>query len=154
MTKKKDPSDKLPGGRPTEYEPSFVGKVDEYLKESQDKWTEFHKTRGLKSDSYDRVVEVKLPSREGFADFIGKSTDAFLDWEELYPEFGVALGKIEREQKKRLINEGLAGNYNPVIAKLLLSANHGLAEKSEHDHTSKGEKLDGFVVTFTQDGTS
>lgn len=125
------PKSSRPVGRPTQYDPSFVDKVDKYLAENQDEWSEFHKTRGDKSDSYEQVVKVKLPTREGFAQFIGKSTDAFLDWEREHPEFGGALRKIEMEQKQRLINEGLAGNYNPVIAKLLLSANHGMVDRTE-----------------------
>lgn len=124
-------SEKHPGGRPSEYSPSFCEKVDEYLKENQDTWTEFHKTRGEKSDSYERIVKVKLPSFEGFARFIGKSHDALTDWAKENPEFGVALSKIKAEQKERLINEGLAGNYSPVISKLILSSDHGMREKSD-----------------------
>lgn len=140
---------KHPGGRPTDYRPEFIAKVDAYLKERQDEFFEHHKTRGIKSNTYDRCVKVNLPTREGFAKFIGVSHDALSDWERKYPEFGVALAKIAAEQKQRLIEHGLSGDYNPVIAKLVLSANHGMAEKNEHDHTSKGEKLDGFVVRFS-----
>ena len=130
---------KHPGGRPTDYDPSFVKKVDEYLKKNQDVWTEFHKTRGEKSDSFERIVTVNLPTREGFASYIGVSHDALSDWEIKYKEFGVALANLDAEQKKRLMNEGLAGNYNPIIAKLLLSANHGLAEKTEQKQEHTGE---------------
>lgn len=137
-------------GRPSEYDPAFISKVDEYLKQSQDEWTEFHKTRGEKSDSYERVVKVKLPSREGFAQFIGKSVDALADWEKEHSEFGGALAKITIEQKDRLISEGLAGNYNPVIAKLLLSANHGMAEKTESKQEQSGTIT---IVTKVPDGS-
>lgn len=132
---------KHPGGRPTIYDPIFIEKVDEYLEQSQDEWDEFHKTRGINSDGYERIVKVRLPSREAFSDFIEVSLDALADWEKLYPEFGGALRKIDKEQKKRLMNEGLANNYNPTIAKLLLSANHGMREKSDQDITSKGEQI-------------
>jgi hypothetical protein len=121
----------MTAGRPTLYDPAFIQKVDEYLLLNQDIWTEFHKTRGEKSDTYERVVQVRLPSREGFASFIGVSVDALADWETQYDEFSGALRKIDEEQLSRLTNEGLSGNYNPVIAKLLLSANHGKAEKTE-----------------------
>lgn len=132
-------------GRPSEYRPAFAAKVFEYLEERQDEFYEFHKTRGEKSDSYDRRVTVQLPTREGFAKFIGKSVDALSDWEKDHPEFSGALRQLDAEQKQRLIESGLAGDYNPVIAKLLLSANHGMAEKSEQDvKHSGGVSLSGL----------
>ena len=118
-------------GRPTVYDPAFVEKVHAYLRENQDEWSEFHKTRGEKSDSYEPVVKVKLPTVEGFARFIGVHKDTLYEWKCLYPDFSDALDKIVEEQRDRLINEGLAGNYNPLIAKLVLSANHGMGEKTE-----------------------
>lgn len=138
----------MPAGRPTEYRKEFCNKVEEYLKLNQDEWSEFHKTRGEKSDSYERVVKVKLPTREGFARFIGFSVDALADWEKEYPKFSGALGKIDAEQLERLTNEGLAGNYNPVIAKLLLSSNHGKAEKTEskNEHALEPSTLDAVIA--------
>ena len=133
-------------GRPTDYEPKFCRKVDVYIGENQDIWTEFHKTRGIKSDSYDRVVEVKLPSRDGFAKYLGVVRQTLDNWSKEHEEFLDALERIDTEQKLRLQNEGLSGNYNPTISKLLLSANHGVIEKSETDVTSKGEKIQGFAV--------
>lgn len=137
-----------PAGRPTLYQTAFCAKVDEYIELTQDEWSEFHKTRGLSSDSYDRIVRVNLPSREGLAKFLGVSHDALSAWEREHDEFRVALAKLDAEQKSRLIQESLAGNYNPMIAKLVLSANHDMKEKSETDLTSKGEKITGIAVEF------
>lgn len=139
----------MPAGRPPEYDSAFIDKVDVYLQENQDVWEEFHKTRGEKSDSYERIVKVKLPSREGFAKFIGYSVDALADWEVEHEEFGGALKKIDAEQKTRLINEGLAGNYNPVISKLLLSANHGMRDKA--DVTTNDKPMTFTVVSKLPD---
>lgn len=134
--------------RPTIYEEGFIEKVDEYLKASKDVWDEFHKTRGVNSDGYERTLTVKLPSREGFAKHIDVSHDALSDWEKKFPEFGVALRKIDSEQKERLINEGLGNNYNPTISKLLLSANHGVVEKQDLGigGASDGSKLQIEIV--------
>ena len=131
-------SDMAKVGRPTGYKEEFIQKVDEYLKNNQDEYYEFHKTRGEKSDSFERHIKVNLPSREGFASYIGFSHDALSDWEKNFVEFGVALRKIDEEQKRRLISCGLSGDYNPLISKLVLAANHGMIDKEE-------KKLSGMV---------
>jgi hypothetical protein len=56
------------------------------------------------------------------------------------------LKKIKDIQRERLLYNGLSGDYNSTIAKLVLSANHGMSEKSEVDHTSKGESLRPQIV--------
>lgn len=118
-------------GRPPEYKPEYVGAVDVYLKDHQDT------PRG---DSEDKL-NVKLPTLEGFASFIGVVKPTILDWEKIYPEFSYALDQIRREQQERLLNKGLSGQYNPVIAKLILSSNHGMRERVDSDLTTKGEQI-------------
>lgn len=137
-------------GRPNEYDPKFCDEVNSYLALCEDEYDEFHATRGLKSDGYQRIIKVNLPTREGFADHIDRSTDAFLDWERAFPEFSGAMMKLDYAQKVRLINMGLSGDYNPKIAGLLLSANHGMREKTEQDITSGGKPI--TVVTKVPDG--
>lgn len=126
-----------PVGRPTLYRPEFVQKVDEYLELKQDVEDEFHKTRGQTSDSYQRVIKVNLPSVEDFAKFLGFGKTQIYDWEAKHPEFKDALDKIREEQKNRLSEKGLSGDYSPVMAKFLLSANHGMSEKTEATLTGK-----------------
>jgi hypothetical protein len=93
--------------------------VDEYLTKCKDKKI------GM------RGLEVKLPKREGFAIFLRVTRQTLDNWSKEHTEFFDALSKIDLEQKERLINSGLSGAYNPTIAKLVLSANHGMVEKSE-----------------------
>jgi hypothetical protein len=131
------------GGRPTKYTASMIKKVDEYLATCVDVEGEFHKTRGEKSDSFERTRKVNLPKVEGFASFVGVHKDTLIEWAKENDEFSVALDKIREAQHNRLIDETLSGNYNPVIAKLILSSNHGYKEKS--DVTSDGEKI-SFVI--------
>lgn len=136
-------------GRPTKYDPIFIDKVDEYLEQCQDEEDEFHRTRGEKSDSYERIIKVDLPSRDGFSQFINVHRDSLKEWSKLYPEFSAALDDIDVAQKKALINNGLAGTYNPTIAKLVLSANHGLREGT--DLTSNGQEIKiGFDSSFNK----
>lgn len=126
-----------PVGRPTSYREEFVQKVDEYLALKQDVEDEFHKTRGDKTNSYDRLVKVNLPMIEDFATFLGCNKTSIYEWEKIYPAFSNALDKIREEQKKRLIEKSLSGDYNPMIAKLILSANYGISEKTEATITGK-----------------
>lgn len=143
-TPRKKPEDLLKVGRPTKYTPSMCDKIDEYLEKCKDTIEDYHKTQGLKSDTYERLVLVDLPTIEKFADFIGVNESTIYEWKEKYPEFSKSLGKILKRQKHQLIDNALGGHYNPTIAKLILSANHNMIEKREVDVMSGGEPIKGF----------
>lgn len=133
-------------GRPTKYDPEFINKVDEYLQSEQD--IEQTKIKGSSDkgfETYKYKLKVNLPTIEGFALFLGVNKTSLYEWEKDHPDFSNALYKIRTEQQTRLINEGLAGNYNSTIAKLILSSNHGMREKTDTDITSQGEKM-GVVI--------
>ena len=83
-------------------------------------------------DIYSSKIKVNLPTVEGFAAFIDVNKTTLYEWEKIHPEFSNALESIRAEQHKRLIDNGLSGDYNPTIAKLILSSNHGMAEKTEN----------------------
>lgn len=108
----------MTAGRPTKYKESFILKADEYLSENKD---------GIEADS---GIKVQLPTIEGFAGFLKVNKDTLYEWKSKYPGFSDALGKISREQRERLINEGLSGRYNSTIAKLMLANNHGMNDKN------------------------
>ena len=79
---------KTGAGRPTDYDYEYYHKlVLEYLKECVDVVTEFHKTRGEKSDSFDRLIQVKLPSIEGLCLKLDIAKDTLYAWKEKYEEF-------------------------------------------------------------------
>lgn len=131
----KTKTDKNPkgAGRSTDYDPVFfIDKLDEYLDTRKD-------TADPKSKNGYRV---QLPTIEGFAYFLGVTrktlynwADAKIEvakdkWEIAHPEVEEALDTIKQEQLQRLIDEGLGGNYNPAITKLLLSHNHQIKEET------------------------
>ncbi len=124
-------------GRPTEYKEEFIDKVDKYLEESQDTYNDFVKQKNEEKgyEIFDRGLTVNLPTIEGFALFIGVSKKVLYTWEQKHDDFLHALDKIRTEQQKRLINSGLSKDYNPTIAKLILSSNHNMVEKTQADAT-------------------
>jgi hypothetical protein len=119
---------KHPGGRPTKYKPEYIDKVDEYLAMCEDQYYDYVKGDGPKGNTYERRVSVKLPTREGFSQFIDVSLSTVKEWYDI-PEFSSALRKIDVEQHKRLIDGALSSDYNSTIAKLILSSNHGYKER-------------------------
>lgn len=134
------------GGRPTDYREEYVQSAEEYLALCQDENKEVVKQRneGKGYEMFDHKLKVKLPTIEGFARFIGVNKTTLYEWESRHEEFSNALDKIRTEQQERLINQGLSGEYNSTIAKLILSSNHGFKEKSEQDVTSKGNQILGI----------
>jgi hypothetical protein len=116
--------------RPTEYQEAYVEMVHDYLNDCEDQY-----------DSEKKEYLVKLPTVEGFADYVGHNKTTIYEWVKIYPEFSNAIDRIKNHQLNKLINKGLSGKYNATIAKLLLSGNHNIREKSEQDITSDGKAL-------------
>lgn len=78
-----------------------------------------------------------LPTIEGLALAIGVDRSTLQDWEKQKGnEFSIILDKLRSAQAEKLIQNALTGNYNPTIAKLLLSK-HGYVEKTENDTNLK-----------------
>lgn len=138
------------GGRPEKYDPVFIDEVTVYLEEHKDEEIQLVKQAGEnKSGGYEMFenkLKVKLPTIEGFARHIGVNKTTLYEWAAKYEAFSNALDVIRTEQQERLINSGLAGDYNSTIAKLILSSNHGMSEKTETDVTTKGESLNDGVT--------
>ena len=124
-----------------------VGRPEVYS--STDMWSEWiEEWKTISVDTYEEgKLKVQLPTIESLALFLrdklkqDRKIDAnnisvatierYAKKEESKPEFCSALTFIKYEQKRRLLNDGLSGRYNSTIAKLILSANHGMHEKTE-----------------------
>lgn len=116
--------------RPIEYRPEIVDKVKQYLKECVDEIEEYHKTRGEKSDTYERIVKVKIPTIEGLAVYLGVNRSTLYEWKDTYKEFSDIIEELQAIQADRLLNNGLNGSYNSTIAKVLLTK-HGYREGTD-----------------------
>lgn len=128
-------------GRPSEYDPKICDKAYNYLNITKDKVLK-------------KGVKVKLVSIEGLAIYLSIHRDTLYDWADKFPEFSDTLDMVRIVQKERLINSGLAGEYNSTIAKLMLSHNHGMAEKTEIKDTTEeldDEKYDKIIQREAED---
>lgn len=81
-----------------------------------------------------------LHSAVGLAVHLGISKKTLYNWAENDKSFLHTLSMINTKQELELIKNGLVGNYNPTITKLMLS-NHGYSDTSKVDHTTKGKEL-------------
>ncbi len=114
-------------GRPTKYNKvKFKKNFDDYISQRQDKLDTAQNIRG----GISLTRKVNLPTLEGFSAFLKVTRRTLQLWEKQYPEVEELCDQIRFEQLQRLIDEGLGGNYNPTIVKLLLSHNHGIKEET------------------------
>jgi ribosomal protein S13 len=135
-------------GRPTKYKEEYIKKVDEYLNDPNEVgevWEEFHKTRGVKSDTFERYLKLKLPKIESFSLYIDTPLRTLYEWEKVHPMFSQALDKIRRKQHDMLVEGSLSGKYAQGTANLMLSSNHGYAEKTISENKNTDELSDETI---------
>lgn len=137
------------GGRPTKYSKKIIEKAREYLDNCNDEYDEFHKTRGLKSNTYERIINVNIPTIEDLALYLKISRETVYDWRDKYSEFSDIVKEVQITQASRLIKGGLSGTYNPAIAKVLLTK-HGYRDAVDSDLTSGGEKISGVTIQIQE----
>lgn len=121
------------GGRPSIYDSKkTVALAKEYLVSCKDTMrklkVEENELNGAVKFKY--VPKINIPMIEGLALYLGINRDTVYDWQGKYPEFSDIVKQILAEQAKRLVHGGLSGEYNPLIAKVLLTK-HGYREGSE-----------------------
>jgi hypothetical protein len=126
--------------RPTKYTKELLKRAKEYLNICKD--TEIEK------GSEDRPVysvKVKLPTKGGLAVYLKVSRETLYQWADEHKLFSDIMEELGAIQEDRLINNGLSGDYNPTISKVLLTK-HGYREGVDNDLTSKGEKLSNITT--------
>lgn len=118
------------------YRKEYAGKfLDQYLETCVD-------------DFGGTVKKVQIPTISGYARHIDVGTAVIGKWREKHLEFDIAIRKLLDIQQDKLVNEGLASNYNHNIAKLMLSSNHGMTERS--DVTSNGKELPTPIIDLSK----
>lgn len=117
----------MAGGRPIEYNQSYIAKAKEYLDSCIDEEVKVVKQSSDKYEMYDNKLKVKLPTKGGLAVYLGVARETLYDWASKYDEFSDVMEQLGAIQEERLINNGISGDYNPTIAKVLLTK-HGYRE--------------------------
>lgn len=136
-------------GRPLEYCDEILVKAREYIDSCEDERYTLIKTDGDKSQTVENKIRVRLPTIEGLCLYLKIHRDTAYDWEKKFEGFSDILSELRNKQAERLINNGMSGDYNPTIAKVLLTK-HGYREGQ--DLTTDGDKLNiSFSKTFNKD---
>lgn len=118
----------MPAGRPSKYGPKMVEKARDYLEHWKD-------------------LGDKIPSHIGLQQHCEIGNTTLYNWshDEDKAEFREILDQILRVQQMELINNGLSGDFNSAITKLVLGK-HGFHDKQ--DSTVAGP--DGGPVTVVE----
>lgn len=129
MAKKKAKKNKKGAGRPTKYKAEYA-------------------TVEFRSEFYKHCKDNELlVSLCGFAVYIDVCEDTIQEWCAVHKRFSVSMQKIKQNSKDMLLNKGLTSKYSPNLARFVLSANHGMAEKTEtvHGLNEKTATLMGLI---------
>lgn len=107
----------MAGGRPSIYTPELLAKARDYVLNYAD-------------------YGDQIPSIAGLACELSISRETCHTWakDEEKPEFSDIVRDISQAQERKLLNGGLSGDFNPSIAKLVMTK-HGYSDKLETEHS-------------------
>ena len=87
-----------------------------------------------------RLQGEVIPTIEGLALFLNVSRSTLYNWKGENQEFLDILESLMSMQAKELFSNGLTGDFNPTITKLILTK-HGYSDRVEQDVTSSDGAL-------------
>ncbi len=130
------------GGRPTKYSQEILDKTVEYIDLCEDDLVRVVKQANTEKgyEMYENKLKVKIPTIEGLALHLDINKDTVQEWRKEHEEFSVLIDRLLAKQANALVNNGISGDYNPTIAKVLLTK-HGYREGTETDVTSGGKTI-------------
>lgn len=134
---------KKPVGRPTKYSKEMLKKAEQYIRRSKDGLKKILESTNSKTGRkrFKYEIAVRLPKAEGLALFLRVRRSTLYEWAKDHEEFSDILEEINQIQADRVINKALAGEYNPLIAKLLLGK-HGYKDEAKVEVDDKRVILD------------
>jgi hypothetical protein len=118
----------MQAGRPTKYRDEYCQEILDYFNEPR--WVirkTFKYYKGERFD-YEKEEPCDIPTFNKFARKIDVNQDTIYEWAKVHPKFSESLKICKGIQADILSDHAAKGYYNPAIAKLLLSHNHGITE--------------------------
>jgi len=130
MKKKKKYNYTMKTGRPTKYSDEMIKKAEQYIKNCKDEIKQIISGMNEKSGNefYKDKLIVNIPTAEGLSLYLDVSRKTLYTWAEEHDEFSHILDRMNAVQASRVINKAMSGDYNPLIAKLLLGK-HGYKDQ-------------------------
>lgn len=105
-------------GRPTDFNEQILTDAWSYIQDFAN------------DEIKEQKLKVNLPSIEGLALYLEISRSTLYLWQKEHKDFSDIIEVLQQKQAQVLMNNGLSGNYNPTIAKVLLTK-HGYTDKQE-----------------------
>ena len=109
------------GGRPTKLTDELKAKAELYL-------TDYLSNEDI------------VPSVAGLACYLEISRSSLYNYKDENARFLDIVERVELLQEKMLVNGGLMGDFNPTIAKLMMTK-HGYSDKQEVDNRSSDNSM-------------
>jgi hypothetical protein len=134
----------MPGGRPTDYGEDILVKSINYLDSCEDELRKFISQQGEGYTKYEEKLKVNLPTIEGLARYLQIHRSTLYAWQKEHEEFSDIIEQLQQKQVERLLSNGLSGDYNSTIAKVLLTK-HGYTDKQEIDQKTEHSGTVGFT---------
>jgi hypothetical protein len=113
-------------GRPSKLTDEVMAKVEDYIKNYANYGDPF-------------------PSAAGLADELGISRKTIYNWADSNPNFLRMLDAINAKQERVLLANGITGEFNAAITKLVL-AKHDYSDKVSQDVTSSDGSMKPTVI--------
>lgn len=118
--------------------------------------TEEHLELALDYEARWQELGDVVPQVAGLACHVGVASSTLYDWSKqdgpLQRAFSEVLARVMDGQHRSLVNGGVSGEHNHVIAKLILTSKHGYTERSQVDNVSSDESMSPKRVTITLGG--
>lgn len=132
-------------GRPTKYNNKYCQQLISFF--DIDPYREVVETYTYKDGTTKETTKLlpnDMPFIRDFAKKIKVNVDTLYEWAKKHKEFSEALKEVKQLQEKLLVINGLNGCYNSTFAIFSAKNMIGWRDKSEIDHTSGGEQINGF----------
>lgn len=144
MTKRKNPEDLLPRGRPTDYKEEYCNQLIEFFNiEAYEEMILPDRSGGKKRE----IIPCKFPTLARFACNIGVTRETLWEWsttklpngELKYPNFSNAYKRAKEFQESILVEGAMAGAFNSTFSIFTAKNVFGWKDKQEVENTGTVE---------------